>query len=247
MKKLMFVAAATLCATVGLAVESANVVGYASGSLRDGSKGVGAQFVAVSGETIDLTDIKVTGYDSAVGTEGVVSVQILDAGGMANMTYFYYDVPGDFTAWLDGNDDEVSPGTVTLSAGEGLWVSAPSSTYGLQTAGQVPTSGIAVALRDGSKMVVNCTPVDVDLTDIDVSGYNPVDGTEGVVSAQILDAGGMANMTYFYYDVPGDFTAWLDGNDEEVEAGTIVIGPGEGLWVSAPSTAYSLVFPGVTL
>ena len=235
------------CATVGLAVESANVVGYASGTLRQGNKAVGTQFVAVSGDVIDLTDIKVIGYDPESGTEGDVNVQILDAHGKAGMSYFYYDVPGDFTAWLDGNDEEVSAGTLTLAAGEGLWVSAPDATYSLQTAGQVPTTGIAVALRQGNKVVVNSTPVDVDLTEIDVTGYDTESGTEGDVNVQILDAHGKAGMSYFYYDVPGDFTAWLDGNDEEVSAGTLVIGPGEGMWVSAPSTAFSLVLPGVTL
>ena len=201
----------------------------------------------MSGDSVDLTQIKVTGYDAESGTEGEVNVQILDAYGMSSMAYYYYDVPGDFTAWLDGNDDEVSAGTVILAPGEGMWVNAPSAAYGLQTAGQVPTSGIAVALRSGSKMVVNNTPVDVDLTAIDVTGYDAEAGTEGDVNAQVLDAYGMSSMAYYYYDVPGDFTAWLDGNDDEVTEGTVVVGPGEGLWVNAPSTSYSLVIPGVTL
>ena len=172
---------------------------------------------------------------------------MLDAYGKSDMTYFYYDVPGDFTAWLDGNDDEVEVGDVTLAAGEGLWVKAPDASYSLQTAGQVPTTGISVTLRNGFKLVVNSTPVAVDLTDIDVSGYNAEDGTEGDVRAQVLDAYGKSDMTYFYYDVPGDFTAWLDGNDDEVEPGDVTVAPGEGLWVKAPGTAYSLVLPGVTL
>ena len=188
-----------------------------------------------------------TGYDAEVGTEGDVNVQILDAYGKAGLTYFYYDVPGDFTAWLDSFDTEVEVGDVTLAAGEGLWVNAPSDAFGLQTAGQVPTTGIAVALRYGNKVVVNSTPVDVDLTDMDVTGYDPESGTEGDVNVQILDAYGKAGLTYFYYDVPGDFTAWLDSFDTEVEPGDVVVPPGEGLWVNAPSTSYSLIIPGVTL
>ena len=194
-----------------------------------------------------MTDIKVVGYDTETGTEGEVNVQILDQYGMGGMTYFFYDVPGDFTAWLDGLDNEVEAGTVTLAAGEGLWVDAPSASYSLQTAGQVPTTGISVTLRAGNKIVINNTPVDVDLTDIDVTGYDSETGTEGEVNVQILDQYGMGGMTYFYYDVPGDFTAWLDGLDEEVAPGDVVIAPGEGLWVDAPSTAYKMVIPGVTL
>ena len=96
-------------------------------------------------------------------------------------------------------------------------------------------------------MVSNTTPVDVDLTDIDVTGYNPTEGTEADVKVQILDAFGMGGMTYSYYDVPGELTAWVDGLDEEVSEGAVVVGPGEGLWVKAPSTSFSLVLPGVTL
>ena len=131
MKKLMFAAAAALCATAGFCVESANIVGYATNDLRYGRKAVGAQFAAVSGSTIDLTDIKVTGYDAESGTEGDVNVQILDAYGKAGMTYFYYDVPGELTGWIDGNDEEVEVGAVVVGPGEGLWVRSPNTSYSL--------------------------------------------------------------------------------------------------------------------
>ena len=183
------------------------------------------------------------GYTAS--TEGEVNAQILDAYGKAGMTYYYYDVPGELTGWLDGNDDPVEVGTVSLAPGEGLWINAPSTAYSIQTAGQVPTTGISVALRSGFKLVVNSTPVDVDLTDIDVMGY--AESTEGEVNAQILDAYGKAGMTYYYYDVPGELTGWLDGNDDAVEADAVVVAPGEALWVNAPSAAFSMVIPGVTL
>lgn len=104
-----------------------------------------------------------------------------------------------------------------------------------------------MTLRYGNKIVINSTPVSVDLSDIDVTGYDAETGTEGDVQVQILDAYGMGGDTYSYYDVPGELTAWLDGSDSEVEVGTVVVGPGEGLWVSAPSASFSMVLPGVTL
>ena len=223
------------------------IVGYSQGELRNGFKPAGAQFVAVSGDAIDLTDIKVVGYDAEEGTEADVKIQILDAYGMGGDTYSFYDVPGELTAWLDGDDEEVEAGTVVLAAGEGMWVRAPNSSFSLQTAGQVPTSGISVTLRSGYKIVVNNTPVAVDLTDIDVTGYDAEEGTEADVKVQILDAYGMGGDTYSYYDVPGELTAWLDGDDEEVEVGYVVVGAGEGLWVRAPSTSFKMVLPGVTL
>ena len=48
-------------ATVGFGLESANVVGYASGAARSGFKVMGAQFQAVDSEGIDLNNIVVTG------------------------------------------------------------------------------------------------------------------------------------------------------------------------------------------
>lgn len=228
-------------------VVSSDVVGYASSDARSGFKALGAQFVAVSAAGIDLTEIKVTGYNPEDGTEGDVTVQGLDASGMGTGTYFYYDVPGELTGWLDSNDELVEAGSVVLAPGEGLWVSAPSTAFGLQTAGKVPTSGISVTLRSGFKLASNNTPIAVDLNDIGVSGYNLEDGTEGDVTVQGLDASGMGTGTYFYYDVPGELTGWLDSSDELVEDGDVMIGAGEALWVSAPNTSFSLVIPGVTL
>lgn len=202
-----------------------------------------AQFVAVSDKAIDLTDIKVTGYDEI--TEGDVYVQGLTADGKATAIYTYYDVPGELTGWVDSYDELVEPGQVTLEPGEGLWVSAPSSDFGLLTAGQVPTSGISVSLRYGFKLVGNNTPVAVDLTNIDVTGYDEI--TEGDVYVQGLTADGKATAIYTYYDVPGELTGWVDSYDEIVEPEQVMVEAGEALWVSAPSAAFSLVMPGVTL
>ena len=169
------------------------------------------------------------------------------------MTYFWYDIVDGsdvLYGWFDGNDEPVEDGVVTFATGEGLWVNAPSGDYNLQSAGKVPTTGIAVTLRSGNKVAVNNTPVTIDLNDVSVSGYNTEDGCEGDVNLQILDATGMGGMTYFWYDIEDGsdvLFGWYDGNDEPVEDNTVLVGAGEGLWVNAPSTAYSIVFPGVTL
>ena len=230
-------------ATVGFSLESANVVGYADSVARSGFKALGAQFVGVSAATIDLTDLKVTGYDAEEGTEGDVYVQGLDATGKGTGSYFYYDVPGELTGWLNGDDELVEAGTVMLSPGDGFWVSAPNNSFGIQSAGTVPTSDISVVLRSGFKLAVNSTPVVADLSDIVVTGYDAEEGTEGDVYVQGLDATGNGTGSYFYYDVPGEITGWLDGNDEEVEVGQVYVNPGD----VPSSAAYSLVFPGVTL
>ena len=220
------------------------VVGYAGGAAREGFKIMGAQFGAIGeSKAIDLATIKVTGYDEA--TEGDLKMQTLDSLGRSGKTYFYYDLPGELTGWLDGNDDPVEKGAVMIEPCEGMWTSAPSDAFGIQTSGEVMTSSIQVTLREGFKMVVNTTPVAVDIIKIEVDGYD--EATEGDVKMQTLDSLGRSGKTYFYYDLPGELTGWLDGNDDPVEEGTVMIEPGEGMWTSAPSAAFSVTLPGVEL
>lgn len=220
-------------------IVSSDVVGYSQSDLRSGFAPAGAQFVSVSGTGINIQDITVVGYDGE--TAGDVDIQILDNLGRMTTQYFWVDLPDDdIYGWLDGDDE---PADVTFQPGEGLWVNAPNSDFKLQTAGKVPTSGVAVTLREGFKMVANPTPVNVDIQDISISGY--VGETAGDVDIQILDTLGRMVNQYFWVDLPDDgIYGWLDGDDEPVEA---LIAPGAGLWVNAPSAEYSIVLPGVTL
>lgn len=96
---------------------------------------MGAAFVAVSGGTIDLTDIIVTGYDAEEGCEGVVDIQTLDEYGRGGNQYFWYDVPGELYGWLDASDNEAEEGALVIKPGEGLWVNAPSSDYMIEFPG----------------------------------------------------------------------------------------------------------------
>ena len=252
MKKLMIAASAALIATVGLSLESANVVGYSEVGLRFGSKGAGACFVNIDGQPMNLQDLKVTGYDKTVGYEDAgVTVQTLDAYGRTIETYTWYDVPGDFVGWLDSSDNYVED--MTIAPGEGLYAGAPDSSFSLQSAGQVATSDIAVVLRFGSKHVVNPTPVALNLNDINedgkflrVIGYDVEAGYEDAgVTVQTLDTYGRTIETYTWYDVPGDFYGWLDSSDNYVE--DVTVAPGESVYAGAPDNTFSLVLPGVTL
>ena len=114
-------------------------MGYAGTELKTGFKAVGSQFAPVSGQTIDLTTVTVTGYDKEEGTEEDVSVQTLDEYGSMIKTYFWYDiVDGEdvYYGWLDGESGEfIEEENVMLGAGEALWVSAPSTDYKLNIAG----------------------------------------------------------------------------------------------------------------
>ena len=220
-----------------------SIVGYANNKLQEGFKAIGAQFAQIGANAYDLTKIQVTGYSAESGTEADVQVQKLDSLGRGGMIYSYYDVPNELTGWLDGSDEPVEEGAVTLAPGEGFWVSATSSAFGLQTAGSVIKSDIEVALREGFYLVVNTTPVAIDLRDVLVKGYSAENGTEADVQVQKLDSLGRGGVIYSYYDVPGELTGWLDGDDNSIEEGAVMINPGEGVWVSAPSKDFSLVLP----
>ena len=249
MKKLMSAASAAFMATVGLALESANVVGYAQTGLRYGNKGAGACFVPANGSaTINLQDLVVTGYEG--DCYGDVSIQELDSAGRSidGRKWFWYDAEEDgYYGWY--NEEEECPTDVTLAPGEGLYVSAPNESYSLQSAGQVPTSDIAVQLRYGNKHCVNPTPVAINInstTDgVWVSGYEG--DCYGDVSMQKLDNAGRSidGEKWFWYDAEGDgYYGWYNENEETPE---VNIAPGESVYVTAPSTAYFINFPGVTL
>ena len=118
MKKLMIVASAAFCATVGFGLESANVVGYNSNELRYGSIGLVPQFVSTSGGEIDLQDIKCN--DAASDS---VSFMILDNIGLGGDSYLWvnwYGDEGNESCWVDGAFEKVEG--MKIQPGQGLWV-----------------------------------------------------------------------------------------------------------------------------
>ena len=231
-------------------MESANVVGYDQTGLRFGAKGAGASFVPVDGATtIDLQDLKVTGYNPEDGSDGDVSAMTLDNAGRTLETYFWTDVvDGEdvYYGWYDG-DGELVDG-VAFAPGEALYVDAPDTSFALQSAGQVPTSDIAVQLRFGAKHAVNPTPVTISIQDIWISGYVAEDGSDGDVSAMTLDNAGRTLETYFWTDVEDGedvYYGWYDGDGELVDG--VTLAPGASFYFDAPSTSFYVNFPGVTL
>ncbi len=225
-------------------------MGYAQNELKAGFSAAGAQFVAISGEGMDLCDIIPTGYDKDTYDGGSISIQSLDANGymVAGSKYYWYD-DEDGTGWFDGSDEEVVRGQVTYAPGEAVWIKANSTTEKLQSAGQVADGSIDVALRAGFKLVSNPTPVAVPFNDdnnngkfIAPMGYNAETYEGGSISVQKLDKDGymVAGSKFYWYD-DEDGTAWFDGSDEEVEGE--VLNPGEAVWVKANATTEKLNFP----
>ena len=209
---------------------------------------------------MDLQDLKVSGYNHEDGFEGDLNVQFLGPTGKTTAQYFWLDIPEDpddpdsvaFYGWYDGSDERAEG--VTIAPGTGLWTFSDSSTYGLQSAGQVITTDTANTLRNnGCILVANPTPVAVDLQDVYVGGYDHADGFEGDINVQFLGPTGKTTAQYFWLDIPEDpddpdsvaFYGWYDGSDELAVG--VTVPSGSALWTFSDASTYSLVFPGVTL
>ena len=232
MKKLMFVAAAALCASVfAAAIESSNIVGYAQNNLQTGFTMATSQFLPVTGTGISLESI-------VPNRVNAVTIQLLSSAGVMVQSYQYMDWAGpdyDQTAWadLDGNIAE----NVVFAPGQGLWIQAAESTDAITTAGAVGFDDVTVSLRAGFTAVGNPFPVAIPLQDIVASQVN-------TTTIQLLSPAGVMLESYQYMDWAGpDYnqTAWadLDGNIAE----DVVIQPGQGLWIQAASTEDSITFP----
>ena len=117
MKKLMFAAAAALCATAGFCVESANIVGYQTKDTVTGFNFVIPTFKAVSGGAIHIQDIKIAG-----ATDWSDSIQVLDEGGATVQLYFYASAAesgAEADGWLD---DTLALADVTFERGTGILI-----------------------------------------------------------------------------------------------------------------------------
>ena len=188
----------------------------------------------VSGDTLDLVDVKVTGYDPFVegegGAYGEVNAQILTDVGVTEESYFWndfveydYDGEGNDRTWYgwyaDGEEVAISRGDCVFAPGEGFMVICESYDfdYSLQSAGQVlTTADKPTELRLYQKLVSNPTPVTVDLTQCYIDGYDPFvegeGGAYGEVNVQKLSDVGVTVESYFWNDfIEYDYDG--EGND----------------------------------
>ena len=225
MKKLMFAAAAIAAGVAMADVTSANIVGYMNQALPVDGLAVGPAFINVSGETIDLMDISVTGYPDfdyekdEGGARGDVQVSTLNGGGDSDKNYKWYDytIKGEspdedkvLKGWyrISGrNRYELVRGEVVLQPGEGLWSVTSAENQKFVAAGQVVTEADQpTELPVDGLMVANPTPVAVDLINVYVRGYPPFDyekdegGARGDVQVSTLNGGGDSDKNYKWYD-----------------------------------------------
>ena len=169
---------------------------------------IGASFNSVGKQTMDLTELKVTGYENAEyfegegGVFGMFELRVLNAfGGVATdkagyeKDYYYFHIKNEDSGkyepneyyWLqNGFEDPIEKGAVTFDVGEGLWFDvfadayvSKEENYTLLNAGEALLDARSVLLRAGSKGVVAPLSASVDLTKIKISGYENAEYFEG--------------------------------------------------------------------
>lgn len=229
MKKLIALAAVATCGAA-LAVESANIVGYAKSDLANGNKLISAQFLPIgSSDGYDIQNIVAAGDD----IESYVSLQTLTPGGKAKETYSWdtWQFVEDEPAWID----DVGIATRKFLPGEAIWIQGKEG-YTIQTAGQVGTDDVVYNLVNGNVAIGNPFPVAVNIQDIVATG----DDIESYVSLQTLTPGGKAKETYSWdtWQFVEDQPAWID----DVGVATREFAPGEGIWVQGKA-GYTLRIP----
>ena len=262
MKKIMFTAAAALCATVGFAIESANIVGYKQSSKGQGVDMGSAAFDAVGSAAVNIQDIvPVVGEGEELYTGGFMIMTMTD-GGETGDTYVY-TMAADSTdgiaqaGWFDMYGNRVNK---TFLPGEGFVTVSDYETGKLQTAGQVAEDNTIFMLGTGVNSCGNTTSAPVPIANINVGvgvntetgallALNETTGEEiytGGITIMTLTDGGETDETYVY-TTAADATdgiaqaGWFDLNGNRVTisfdagVGFIVVSDYEGGCIELPA------------
>ena len=184
-----------------------------------------------------LSDITVGGYEKydeetdEGGTSGELSIQFLNSSGGMEARYYWYDDDVK-TGWFERSGEFAD--NVTLESAKGVWTTGRGLTF--TSAGAVNENDILVTTRlSGNQAVGNSTPVDLKLSQIAVTGYEPYDeesdegGTSGELSIQFLNSSGGMEARYYWYDDDVK-TGWFDRSGNS--ASNVTFAAGTGVWVS---------------
>ena len=262
MKKVMFTAAAALCATVGLAIESANTVGYinnandVSGYFQRGSAFVSIGSATDSASIQSITPQTPAGAVDAL-TDGAAVIQEIDDFGTPTAQYFYL-IDGSANAsngagWytFDESTFTYAYADKTFVRGEGFLFVAPyfENSDGDElgssfvNAGEVNLTAKTITNPcSGYFHRANYRPVEMSIQKLSpVPPTEAVDElTDGAAVIQEIDDFGTPTTQYFYL-VDGsanasDGAGWytFDETTFTYTHATKVFAPGEGFLYVAP-------------
>ena len=242
------------------------IVGYQNLNLKAGGQTMAAPtFLEVSSTTgCTLADLTVSGYTAEYYDEneedyvgGVAPnafvLMFLSSTGVASARYYWIDAPlskGISAGWYTdetGTAIEGGAASVAIEAGQALWIRGSGNK--LTTAGAVGELDVEFQTRNGGQTAVgNCTPVDLTLGQMLVTGYtneyydeNEEDYVGGVAPnafvVMFLSSTGVASDRYYWIDAPkskGISAGWYsDETGKAIEGGatSVSVPAGQGLWV----------------
>ena len=174
MKKLMFTAAAALCATVGLAIESANTVGYQTYESGMGIENIGAAFSPINATATWNATSNI--YDTAATAGDVVMFLNPEIFDLDSYQFLGYAEGGASAGWMYNTSDpntgdpiQESIASFTLGKGQVTYCQPADGISGFLTVGEVQsgTSATVAFEDDGFFEFVNPFPKATTLGDLE--------------------------------------------------------------------------------
>lgn len=247
MKKLMIAASAALVATVGLCVESANIVGYMNKDMPTaGYYNYTPMFVGVDGSNPAVKDIVPSSTEVGSLEGGMISLFVLDTSRKFSKTFSWFTEEDfmDEDGWYYGAEE--TPTTYTLGPGESLQVKAPyqvTFTY----AGQIDQAAYDfTAPAAGYYMIGNQHATKMAVKDI-IPTSEAVSSLEGgVLNLFVLDTSRKFAKTFSWFTEEDfmDEDGWYYGAEDKPT--TYELEPGEVLQFKTPYQV-KLSFPDQSL
>jgi len=231
MKKVAFcAAAAAICGSL-LAVESANIVGYAaSKEIAANTFSLGTTpFTAIGSDLVKVQDMLVPNGVAAVSysqrTTKALQLQVWNGTGY---TFYYYlsdayDEVADeeVEGWADGNGDYTA---ATIAPGTGYWYKYPTSASSYTLPGQVSeAASITKNVSDAFNLYGSPYPVKLNLKNLSTT-VPAVPYSQRTTKALQLQVWNGTGYTFYYYlsdaydeDADEEKEGWADGNGDYVE------------------------------
>ena len=219
-------------------VTSANVVGYQEIETNAGATDftmLTPTFLSVaSDKDCTLADLKVTGYTGE--TKGDFVLRTLNVDGSSNKQYYWVETASKTAGWYASKLGSAIPGgpeSVAIDAGQGLWCTTKG--YKLVPCGAVGQSLIEYETNSGDSFtaVGNCTPVDITLDKLTVTGY--AGETKGDFVLRTLNVDGSSNKQYYWVETASKTAGWYASKLGSAIPGgpeSVTIKAGQGLWCS---------------
>ena len=211
-----------------------------------------------------LSDLSVTGYEPPVWMEGGCQgtdfiLQFLNNNGSVADSYYWIDngeVPAGWYAKGDATPIEGGAASVTIPAGTAAWTIGTGKK--LVSAGAVNTSDVAFTMNATRNTAVgNCMPIDLKLSSLTVTGYEPpvwmeedeyfeggCQGTDFIV--QFLNNNGSVADSYYWIDNGEVSAGWYaKGDATEIVGGatSVTIPAGKGAWVIGTGKTLNIPAP----